>query len=120
MSSYAKIDDQHRYQTKRRERRNADRSLQRLPELQKGGGYLNEVDLVKAVIASRLLDVKDGDDVFVVEIAQQLHLSQGSQTEHGVVEGGDFLDGNLLSRRLVNCRAVQVKSLLETGHASYT
>jgi hypothetical protein len=62
-----------------------------------GNNYLNEVDLVEAVIASRLLDIEDGDDVFVVEIAQQLHLSQGSQTEHGVVEGGDLLDGNLLS-----------------------
>lgn len=59
--------------------------------------YLNEVDLVEAIIASRLLDVEDGDDVFVVEIAQQLHLSQGSQAEHGVVEGGNLLDGNLLS-----------------------
>jgi hypothetical protein len=37
--------------------------------------YLNEIDLVKAIIASGLLDVEDGDDVFVVEIAQQLHLS---------------------------------------------
>jgi hypothetical protein len=62
-----------------------------------GDKYLNEVDLLEAIIASRLLDVEDGDDVFVVEIAQQLHLSQGSQTEHGVVEGGDLLDGNLLS-----------------------
>lgn len=62
-----------------------------------GDKYLNEVDLVEAIIASRLLDVEDGDDVFVVEIAQQFHLSQGSQTEHGVVEGGDLLDGNLLS-----------------------
>lgn len=97
MSSYAKIDGEHRYQTQRREKKRSREKLAAPSGASKEGKYLNEVDLVKAVIASRLLDVKDGDDVFVVEIAQQLHLSQGSQTEHGVVEGGDFLDGNLLS-----------------------
>lgn len=79
--------------------------------------YLNKIDLVEAIVASGLLDIEDGDDVFVVEIAQQLHLSQSSQTEHGVIEGGDLLDGNLLSRGLVNGRAAQM--LLETGVCSY-
>lgn len=80
-----------------------------------GETYLDEVDLVEAIIASRLLDIKDGDDVFVVKVAQQLHLSQSSQTEHGVVEGGNLLDGHLLPGRLVNGRAAPV--LLESRRA---
>lgn len=67
--------------------------------------FLDKVDLVEAIVASRLLDIKNGDDVFVVEVTQQLHLSQSSQTEHGVVEGGNLLDGHLLPGRLVNGRA---------------
>lgn len=78
-----------------------------------GETYLDKVDLVEAIIASRLLDIKDGDDVFVVEVAQQLHLSQCSQTEHGVVEGGNLLDSHLLPGRLVNGRAAPM--LLESG-----
>lgn len=80
-----------------------------------GETYLDEVDLVEAIVASRLLDIKNGDDVFVVEVAQQLHLSQSSQTEHGVVEGGNLLDGHLLPGRLVNGRAAPM--LLESRRA---
>lgn len=80
-----------------------------------GETYLDKVDLVEAIVASRLLDIKNGDNVFVVEVAQQLHLSQGSQTEHGVVEGGNLLDGHLLPGRLVNGRAAPM--LLESGRA---
>lgn len=97
MSSYTKVDmvstgtrRNEGEESKRTEACSGSRSFT-------GDKYLNEVDLVEAIIASRLLNVEDGDDVFVVEIAQQLHLSQSSQTEHGVVEGGDLLDGNLLS-----------------------
>jgi hypothetical protein len=59
--------------------------------------YLDKVDFGEGLIVPRLLDVEDGDDVFVVEISQQLHLSQCSQTEHGVVEGRNLLDGDLLA-----------------------
>ncbi|KAJ7871687.1 hypothetical protein B0H14DRAFT_3568792 [Mycena olivaceomarginata] len=42
------------------------------------------------VDARRAEDVEDGDDVFVVEVAEELD----AQTEHRVVEGGDALDGD--------------------------
>jgi len=37
----------------------------------------------------------------MVEVSEKLHLSQSSQTKHGVVEGSDLLDGDLLPRWLV-------------------
>jgi hypothetical protein len=40
--------------------------------------YLDEVDLGEAVIAARLLDVEDGDDIFVVKVSEELHFAQGS------------------------------------------
>jgi hypothetical protein len=48
----------------------------------------------------------------VVEVPQQLHLTQRPQTEHGVVEGCDLLDGDLLARRLVQRRAVSVSAMV--------
>ena len=67
--------------------------------------YLDQIDLVEALVAPWLLDVEDGDDVLVVEVPEQLHLTQCSQAEHRVVEGRDLFDGNLLARWLVDCRA---------------
>lgn len=40
----------------------------------------------------------------MVEVPQELHLSKGTETEHGVIEGGDLLNGNFLARRLVESR----------------
>jgi hypothetical protein len=37
--------------------------------------HLDEVDLCESLVVSGLLDVEDGDDVLVVEVAEQLHLS---------------------------------------------
>lgn len=71
-----------------------------------GKTHLNEINLIECVIATGFLDVKDRDDVFVVEIAQQLHFSQGSETKHRVVERCDLLDGNFLPRRFVHCGTV--------------
>jgi len=65
--------------------------------------YLDEVDLCESLEIPRSLDIQDGNDVLVVEISQQLHLSQRSQTEHGVIERGDLLDSDFLARRLVQC-----------------
>jgi hypothetical protein len=59
--------------------------------------YLDQVDLSECLVVSRLLDVEDGNDVLVVEVSEQLHLSQCSQTEHGVVKGCNLLDGDLLA-----------------------
>ena len=47
----------------------------------------------------------------MVEVAQKLHFSQGSQAEHGVIEGGDLLDSDLLARWLVNGGTGDDKSL---------
>lgn len=67
--------------------------------------YLNQVDLVKRLITPWLLDIENADDVFVIEVAQELHLTKSSETKHGVVKGGNFLDGDLLARGLVYRRA---------------
>ena len=66
---------------------------------------LNEVDLGEVLVGAWLLDVKDGNDVLVVEVAEELHLAESAKAEHGVIERGDLFDGNLLSRWLVKRRA---------------
>jgi hypothetical protein len=63
--------------------------------------HLNQIDLGEGLVVAGLLDVENGNDVLVVEVSEQLHLSQRPQTEHGVVEGCDLLDGDLLARGLV-------------------
>lgn len=68
--------------------------------------HLDEIDLGKCLIVARLLDVEDGDDVLMVEVPQQLHLSQRSQTEHGMVERCDLLDSHFLTGGLVQRGAV--------------
>ena len=68
--------------------------------------HLNEVNLSERLVVARLLDVEDRDDVLVVEIPQQLHLSQCSQTEHGVIKRSDLLNSHFLTRRLVERRAI--------------
>jgi hypothetical protein len=40
--------------------------------------YLDEVDLGKAVVGARLLDVEDGDDIFVVKVSEELHFAKCS------------------------------------------
>ena len=59
--------------------------------------YLDQIDLGESLVIPRLLDVENGDDVLVVEVPQELHLSQCPQTEHGMVKWCDLLDGNLLA-----------------------
>lgn len=79
--------------------------------------YLNQVDLVKRLITPRLLNIKYADNVLMVKIAQKLHFSESSQAKHGVVEGGDFLDGDLLTRRLVYRRAGALLSVSDYSQA---
>ena len=59
--------------------------------------YLNQVDFGERFIISGLLNVKNRDDVLVVEVSEELHLTKCTQAEHGVIEGGDLLDCDLLS-----------------------
>jgi hypothetical protein len=67
--------------------------------------YLNQVHFIEALVVPGSLDIQNGDNVLMVEIAQQLHLTQCPQAEHGVVEGGNLFDGDLLAGRLVDGRA---------------
>ena len=56
---------------------------------------LHEIDVSELLEAGRLEDVEDGDDVFVAKVTEQLDLAESAQTEHGVVEWGDALYGDL-------------------------
>lgn len=69
---------------------------------------LNEVHLVEVVISARSLNVEDGDDVLMVEVAEKLHLSECPKAEHGMVKWSDLLDGHLLTGGLVDSRAISV------------
>lgn len=41
----------------------------------------------------------------MIEVAEQFHFPQSTETKHGVVERGDFLDSYFLAGRLVKRRA---------------
>lgn len=58
---------------------------------------MDEINLSEAVVIPWLLDIENTDDVLVIEIPQELHLTECSQTEHAMVKWCDFLDSNLLS-----------------------
>lgn len=77
--------------------------------------YLDEVNLAERLQASRLLNIEDRDDVFMVEIPEQFHLTESSQAEHGVVKRSDLLDRHFLARRLVNsgAAAVSIKCIIQ-------
>lgn len=64
--------------------------------------HLNQIHFIEALVVAGSLNIQDGDNVLVVEVAQELHLAECSQAKHGVVEWGNFFDGNLLARRLVD------------------
>lgn len=44
--------------------------------------YLNEINLCEGFVISWLLNIQDGDDVLMVEVAQKLHLSQSPEAKH--------------------------------------
>lgn len=67
--------------------------------------HLNQVHFAKGLEVPRPDNVKDRNDVLVVEMPEQLDLSEGPQTEHRVVKGCDALDGYAGLRWLVNGRA---------------
>jgi hypothetical protein len=64
--------------------------------------FLNQVHFEEALEIARFLNVENGDDVLMIEVTKELHLSKGAKTEHGMIEGSDFLDSHLLTARLVN------------------
>lgn len=62
---------------------------------------LDQIHLGEGLIISGFLNIKDGNDVLVTEVSKKLHLSQGPETEHGMIKGRNLLDGYLLLGRLV-------------------
>ncbi len=67
--------------------------------------YLNKIHLRERLVAPWFLYIQNGDDVFVVEISQKLHFPQRPQTEHGVVERRNLLDGDSLTGWFMQCGA---------------
>lgn len=51
----------------------------------------------------------------MIKVSQELHFSKCAQAEHGVIEGCDFLDCDLLARGFVNGGAKVMVSGLSTG-----
>jgi hypothetical protein len=47
----------------------------------------------------------------VIKVTEELHLSESSKTEHGVVKRRDLFDGDLLARWFVYRRAKYAKSV---------
>src|SRR5215469_7558489 len=78
--------------------------------MQHGFPYLNQVYLRKCFQAARLLDIENRNDVLMIKVSQELHFSKCAQAEHGMIEGCDFLDCDLLTGRLVNGRATSLVS----------
>lgn len=76
-------------------------SLYAPPQAKTACAHLDEIDFGEGLVIARFLDIQNGDDVLVVEVPEQLHFTERSQTEHGMVERGDLLDGHLLAGRLV-------------------
>jgi hypothetical protein len=66
---------------------------------------LNEVHFLEGLVVPGFLDIQDGNDVLVVEVAEELHLTECAETEHGMIERSNLLDGDLLARRLMHGRA---------------
>lgn len=74
---------------------------------------MDEIDFREGLIISGFLNIEDGNDVLVVEVPEELHFSEGSETEHGVVKGGDLFNGDLLSRGFVESRTTHQISHLD-------
>jgi hypothetical protein len=81
---------------------------------------LDEIHLCKGLVAPGLLNIKDGDDILMVEVPQQLHLAQSPKAEHRVVEWSNLLDRNLLSAGLVKRRTREGRGVSIYGNKIYT
>lgn len=69
---------------------------------------LNQVHLGETFVVPGLLDVENRDDVLVIEVSKQLHLTQRAQTEHAVIERRNLLDRDFLAGGFVESRALEV------------
>jgi hypothetical protein len=48
--------------------------------------FLNQVDFCEAIVCFGLDDIKDGDDVLMIEPSKELDLAQCAKTEHRMVK----------------------------------
>ena len=69
-------------------------SLQELVEI-RFHEALDDVDILHGVLGGGSEDVPDINDVLMIESGEDLDLSQGSLTVRLMLEGANFLDGNL-------------------------
>ena len=53
---------------------------------------LYEVDFFEVLERWRAENVKDGNDVLVVEVSEEPYFTKSAQAEHGMIKGGDTLD----------------------------
>jgi hypothetical protein len=59
---------------------------------EESSAHLNKIHLLELLKVRIAYEFEYGDDVFMTEMPQQLDLAESSETEHGVIEGTDFLD----------------------------
>jgi hypothetical protein len=55
---------------------------------------LDKVNLLEIFEACRVKYVKDRNNIFMIEVTKQFDLTQGTETEHGVVKRGYPFDGD--------------------------
>jgi hypothetical protein len=65
--------------------------------------FLNEIYLSELIEAGREEDVKDRNDVLVTEMTEEFYLSQGTETEHRVIERSYALDSDFSLRKFMYC-----------------
>jgi len=64
---------------------------------------LDEVDFLEVFDVRWLEYVEDRDNVFMIEVAKQLDLAQGAQTEHRMIKGRNTFDGYFALRWYMDC-----------------
>jgi hypothetical protein len=65
---------------------------------------LNQINFCEVIKARRAEYVKDGDDVFVLKMAEKFDLAKGAEAKHGVIKGSYSFDGDLALCRDMDCR----------------
>jgi hypothetical protein len=76
---------------------------------------LDEVDFLEVFDVRWLEYVEDRDYVFMIEVAKQLDLAQGAQTEHRVVKGRNAFDGHFALRWYMDCGTVSRDKVSQEG-----
>lgn len=66
---------------------------------------LNKVDFSELCEGGWTEDIKDGDDILMVKMAEELDFAERAEAEHAMVERRDALDRDFAPRWDVNCGA---------------